>query len=441
MTGLDKLISGSGDNVISGNVRLGNSQTIEVTADSLRISGVISQDDPFALTKNGTGTLELAGASTYSGGTNINAGVLAISNDTGAGTGVVNILGSGTLDLSGGITAANNLNLTSSSTAVRSSSGTNTLSGPISLGSDSTIDVSGGTKLTQTGVISGSGRGVIKVGAGELVYRGSSSYTYDGTTRVNEGTLVLDAQDATIQINGPVIVGDNIGTGATLRQIATYAIDDDLNVLINEGASYDLDDATESIDTLTLQGGTVNISAGSAVQLFTSLSTNATTNNLTSVIQGAGSFQFLGGPGTITIADDPEVDVDARISAVISGSSGFNKEGAGVLALSGANTYSGTTGINAGTLLVDGTVAGAVALAGGTLAGTGTITGAGITTSGTPSIDPGPIGGTGILTYSGSSGATLASGTTLKIDINGSTVGTGYDQFKLTNSSALFDPN
>ena len=125
-------------------------------------------------------------------------------------------------------------------------------------------------------------------------------------------------KNAAILIHGPVIVGDNIGTGATLRQVADYTIQDDFDVRINEGAFYNLEGATESLDTLTLQGGTVNISAGNTVQLFTSLSTNATTNNQTSTIQGDGTILF-DNPGTITIADDPDVAVDAIISAIVDG--------------------------------------------------------------------------------------------------------------------------
>jgi autotransporter-associated beta strand protein len=95
-------------------------------------------------------------------------------------------------------------------------------------------------------------------------------------------------------------------------------------------------------------------------------------------------------------------------SDVISGSGTLNKQGAGTLTLSGANTYSGTTTVSVGTLSVNGsTAAGAVSVSSGaTLAGSGTVGGATTINSGafhSPGNSPGVQTFTNGLTYSNGS--------------------------------------
>ena len=57
----------------------------------------------------------------------------------------------------------------------------------------------------------------------------------------------------------------------------------------------------------------------------------------------------LGAIRTFTVADGSSA-IDLAISGVISGAYGITKAGAGLMNLSGANTYTGLTIINAGTL-------------------------------------------------------------------------------------------
>jgi autotransporter-associated beta strand protein len=73
----------SGDNYWTGTVALLADNIITSTTGTLTVSGVIS--GAFALTKNGGGKLTLSGANTYSGATNVNAGILNIQNNAALG--------------------------------------------------------------------------------------------------------------------------------------------------------------------------------------------------------------------------------------------------------------------------------------------------------------------------------------------------------------------
>ncbi|MBP3957086.1 autotransporter-associated beta strand repeat-containing protein [Gemmata sp. G18] len=173
----------------------------------------------------------------------------------------------------------------------------------------------------------------------------------------------------------------------------------------------------------------------------------ASANDITSLsvdeIQLSASGYALSGAAVAlaTGLTDTTATGTNTVALSLGGAGAVTKSGAGTLALSGTSTYAGATTINAGVLRVDGTITSAVTLAGGTLSGSGTVNSPGITDTAASVVDPGTVGGSGILTYSNATGLTLTTSSILHIDLNGSTVGTGYDQLKLTNGSALFNPN
>ena len=89
-------------------------------------------------------------------------------------------------------------------------------------------------------------------------------------------------------------------------------------------------------------------------------------------IEGAGTYQ-LGSNELITGLNN----LSTTVSGVITGTGGsLVKTGSGTLTLSGINSYTGSTTVNAGTLIVDGSIAPSsltTVNSGGTLGGTGTV--------------------------------------------------------------------
>ncbi|WP_018963985.1 autotransporter-associated beta strand repeat-containing protein [Ancylobacter sp. FA202] len=150
-------------------VVLGGAGGIDVASgQTLTLSGAIGETSTSQLTKSGDGVLVLSGANSYTGGTLVSGGTVAVSADSNLGAAI------GGLTLDGG-----KLITTASFTSARN----------VTLGSgNGTFDVAPGTVLTLAGAFSGSG-GLTKIGAGELALSGASSFT--GGTSVTSGTLAL----------------------------------------------------------------------------------------------------------------------------------------------------------------------------------------------------------------------------------------------------------
>ena len=138
-------------------------------------------------------------------------------------------------------------------------------------------------------------------------------------------------------------------------------------------------------------------------------------------LQGAGPpVAFAPGAGETQVVAD---DIADQSSGGGARARGLTKSGAGTLILSGTNTFGSAATVDAGTLLVDGSIATSVTVNnGGTLGGAGSIAHA-VTVNSGGTLSPGnpaAILNTG--------GMNLTAGSTLTIEINGSTAGAQYDQ-------------
>ena len=191
--------------------------------------------------------------------------------------------------------------------------------------------------------------------------------------------------------------------------------------------------------------GISSVTVGGDVQV------NGITFNGTGYTVGGGSLT-LTGPSITT-------NVTGTINAPLAGTVGLTKLGSSALILGGANTYTGTTAINAGSLVLatgasinnsttlsvssgavlDASAAGLTLTGSQTLRGGGTVHGA-VTTSSGSTISPGTS--PGILTFAGAGDITLTDGSILEMEVGAPTTpGTTYDQVVVDGpSTKTFTP-
>jgi autotransporter-associated beta strand protein len=115
-------------------------------------------------------------------------------------------------------------------------------------------------------------------------------------------------------------------------------------------------------------------------------------------IEGAGTFSL--GSNQLTVGSN---NLSTTVSGIIRGTAGsLVKVGTGTLTLSGVNTYTGATTVNAGALSVDGSLSSSSVTtvnSGATLGGSGTVSAALINNGAT--LAPGPTGAPGTMTVAG----------------------------------------
>jgi outer membrane autotransporter protein len=285
---------------LSNEITLTGADTIDAQANAFTLSGAISGTG--SLTKIGAGAVTLTGANAYSGGTQLDAGTLAVGNSAALGTGPLTMLDGTVLQFT--------------------ASGLNLANAIIFPGVDPTIDT-GANNDTISGIISGTG-GLTKIGSGSLDLTATSTYT--GVTTISAGTLVVDgsiassssltiAAGATLGGSGVVpsfVVpsGASVAPGA-LTSYSTLKVAGTLGFL--SGSTYVVEvnaaGASDKIATTgaaTLSGGTVNVVASGG--------NYSTANRYTILTAGGG---VTGGFGSLTTTSNlaflsPTLSYDAN---------------------------------------------------------------------------------------------------------------------------------
>jgi autotransporter-associated beta strand protein len=223
-------------------------------------------------------------------------------------------------------------------------------------------------------------------------------------------------------------------------------------VTVNANSLFDLNGYYQSLTTLNLRdggrvttgvglldfplGGAVNVGS---LNIFGSHASSSITGAIGLPPNASLSFNVSPYSPGFPFASGPELDVLATIPRPVeqvgSAPAGITKNGLGQMRLGANNTYAGGTFINGGTLLVDGTQPQSlVAVNSGTLGGSGTV-GDLYMTGSSAVVAPGD-NGPGILTCSNLNAGITASGV-LRMELNGTTPGSGYDQLNVRGTVNL----
>ncbi len=231
------------------------------------------------------------------------------------------------------------------------------------------------------------------------------------------------AGNATLISNG----GTTTGTGGDFTQFSATSSASSATLIANGGSGGGDGGGIRFLDDST--SGTARVEVFGNGYLDISLH-NAPGVTIGS-IEGSGNA-FLGATNLTVGSNNMSTTLSGAIQdgGAAGGTGGsFTKIGTGTLTLSGPNTYTGATAVNAGTLLVNGSITSAVTVNNsGTLGGSGIVGAVTINNGGTlsPGNSPGILNTTGNLT--------LTMGATYLVELNGTAVGTQYDQ---TNVAGL----
>lgn len=353
------------------------------------------------VTQAGTGTTLLAVANSYKGATSVQAGTLLINGDQSAATGTTTVQNGGTLGgkgiIGGNVVIADGGAL---SPGDAGAAGTLTINGALSLAAASKMNYQFG----QPNVIGGPLNDLTVV-HGNLVLDGTLNVTATPGGSFGPGLYRIISYDGALTDNGLVLGSTPGGTYQVQTSVANQ-----VNLLNSNGLTLNFWDGPSGHANGTIDGGTgiwqsaagndnwseqtgrfnapyadgqfgIFLGTGGAVTVDDSLGAVRSSGMQFAVggyTIGGDAITLDGAPNVIRVGDGTAAGagMTATIAATLQGTGGVVKDDLGTLLLSGANTYTGGTSINDGTLQVSadanlGNVAGGLAIDGGTLRNTG----------------------------------------------------------------------
>ena len=357
--------AGSVTNTGGGTPRL----TVSSDNGSVTFSGIISNPTgTVALTKTSFTTMTLSGANTFTGGVIVNEGIFNIGSSSDAGDG-------------GTVTVAN-----TTPTYVNLSANNITVANP--------LVINGGSNTSR----------------GALNFTGNGTSTYSGPITINAATLA----------------GGHFGSSGTGTLVVSGTITSSVLVVFRVG-NITVSNTGNSFSGAAMSEGTLRLGASNALPVGSSMELGgsaAAVLNLMGFNQTLTRLTRSTNAGTVTSTPAAILTLNTSIDHTYDGTltgAGLAviKQGTGAWTLSGANTYGGTTTINAGTLLVTGSTAAGSAVAvasGATLSGSGTVAGT-ISVGASGTVAPG-TGGTTISTLT-TGAMTFDATATYSVDLDG----------------------
>ena len=342
------------------------------------------------LTKTGAGTLTLSGNNTATGTVTVGGGTVLAAKRSALFGGTTELWTASSLIVSNGAVLACNVGGSNEFTAADLDvlKGIGSATGGFLSGSYFGLDTSfapGGTftYASDVGNPDGNSLGIVKLGTNTLVLSGNN--TYSGKTALYNGKLSV-ADEAFLGANPGGSVADQLLlSGGTLLGAASFTLDDSNRgvTLAPAGGTFETPAATTlAIANIIAGSGALTKTGGGTLTLAGVNTYTGKTFVNAGKLSAAGEAALGANPGssaadqltlnggtlqstaTFTVDDSNrglsvgasggtfETDAATKLTVakVIAGSSTLTKTGEGTLALTAANTFSGTVTVNAGTL-------------------------------------------------------------------------------------------
>ena len=375
---------------MTGNVLVGGGATLTIDQTLVGANGVLSNAlagaGPVTIT-TGAYTLTLSGDNTYTGGTTLTAGsTVIVGNNSAFGTNTVAMNDSSSLNFTGGVGISNAITVTGDPDFSAAPATTSVISGAITGTGSVTINNTAGNtgtiEFTNTG---NAYTGTTTVEAGELMGGVANAFSATSATTVNSGAI-LDLGGFAQTINSVTLTGGTIQDGSLTGAISSAG-----GTVNGIGGSASLE-ATASATPTTMEGsntytGATTVDSGATLSgaagadVFSAAS--ATTVNGTldlggnaqtvSSLAGTGTVTNSGASGTATLTNQgASSEFDGVIQDGATATTALTQNAPlNTLTLTGANTYTGATTITAGTLALSGS--GSIANSSGVSLATGAV--------------------------------------------------------------------
>ncbi|MEK0445813.1 MAG: hypothetical protein RLZZ399_1134 [Verrucomicrobiota bacterium] len=320
---------------------------------NLALSGLINGSG--AMVKAGAGTLTLSNLNTYSGGTTVTAGSLVLDS-TGRSGAQANLLANSNLTIS---------NATAQLVGNAANSIYNTTGGTVTVGSGGVLRNDRVINNSDTLFNLALSGGTVASGDGSLGSLVANWYLNGGITATG---ATLSTISGSIVKNSASALGVDVNPGSSLL-ISGVIVNNGNRGLTKTGqGTLILSGANTDGGAFAVQAGTLSIATINPASVAGVLGNSATAVSLGFAGGGNGTLQYTGasasstkpfalvsgGTGTFQVDN---ATTNLTLSGLISGSGGMNKTGAGVLTLTGSNTYTGATRVSGGGLVAAGSYA------------------------------------------------------------------------------------